>query len=201
MLVNLNFGNWNCLIVTDCDWLWLIVTDCDWLWLIVTDCDWLWLIVTDCGWLWLIYSGVLYICAFVISSEETAWRFPLSFCNDPKFISFFMLFGFVRRECSTLLGGCILAIKTYVGCKFQKQKNTRLPLPISTFEVRQLYNLNYGLMAQNTLQYADAMQCSTLTVWVIIIIILQKKTSQDNKSGIARLILLYFGRYTIARSA
>ena len=80
------------------------------------------------------------------------------------------------------------------------KKPTRLPLPMSTFEVRQLYNLNYGLTAQNTLQYADAMQCSTLTVWVIIIIILINNFPRQ-KSGIARLILLYFGRYTIARSA
>ena len=55
--------------------------------------------------------------AFVISSEETARRFPFSFCNDPKFISFFILFGFVRRECSTLLGGYILT-KSLLDCHF-----------------------------------------------------------------------------------
>ena len=48
--------------------------------------------------------------------------FPIFYvCNDPKFISFFILIGFVRRECTTLLGGYILALKTYFECKFQNK--------------------------------------------------------------------------------
>ena len=56
-------------------------------------------------------------CICMVVETKGSWD-----CNDPKFISFFLLFGSVRRECTTLLGGHILAIKTYFGCKFQKQQ-------------------------------------------------------------------------------
>ena len=105
---------------------------------------------------------------------QMAYRF---FFQRSEVHTLFSLFV-VRRKCTTLRADHILGSFLFLKICFKKTK-TKRALPMSTFKVRQLHDLNYGLMAQNTMQYADAMQCSTRTIWILLIIILFKQKEND----------------------